>query len=131
MSDYTTDELRQMLEEQLVKDDEQAQANFTSSVLYKFEDDMGVTMKSGDYEMLTHQTTGSFKTPIARVHKSETQNKQFIETFHYWNETRGGVLVARARVSASLSSGSYGESYTPPTLQILGTRVKDLTILKG
>ena len=131
MSDYTSDELREMLDEQLVKEEQQAQANFTSSIYYKFQEDMTTTIKSSDYEMLTHQTTGSFFTPIARVHKSKTQNKQFIETFHYWNETKGGVLVARARVSASLSSGSYGESYTTPTLQILGTRVKDLTILKG
>ena len=81
--------------------------------------------------MVSHKTTGSFGTPIARVYKSETENKQFIETYHYWNETRDGVLVARAKVSCSYSSGSYGESYTTPTLQIIGTRVKDLTILQG
>ena len=59
------------------------------------------------------------------------QNKQFIQTFHYWNETRDGELVARAQTSCSYASGSYGDSYTTPTLQIIGTRVKDLTILQG
>jgi len=131
MSDYTSDELREMLEVQLVKEEEQAQANFTSSALYKLEEEMSATIKSVDYQMVSHPTTDSFQTPIARVHKSEIRNKQFIETFYYWNETKDGELVARARVSASLSTGSYGESYTTPTLQILGTRVKDLTILKG
>ena len=108
------------------------QPNFGVGLLkYLFEQDMSTTVKSNDYQMVSHRTTGSFGTIIARVHKSETQNKQFIETFYYWNETRDGELVARARVSASYSSGSYGSSYTTPTLQILGTRVKDLTILKG
>ena len=102
----------------------------TSSFEYKFEQDMVTTIKSSDYEMVVHKTTGSFETVTTRVHKSKTQNKQFIETPHYWNETKDGVLVARARTSSSLSSGSYGESYTP-TLQILGTRVKDLTITQG
>ena len=103
MSDYTREELEQML----------------------------MTIKSSDYEMVSHITTGSFQTVIARVHKSKTQNKQFIEIYNYWNETRDGVLVARAHTSTTWTSGSYGESYTTPTLQILGTRVKDLTIYQG
>ena len=130
MSDYTSDELREMLDEQLLKEEAEAQAVLTSSVEYKFEQDMRTTIKSSDYEMVVHKTTGSFETVTTRVHKSETQNKQFIETPHYWNETKDGVIVARAQLSCSLSSGSYGESYTTPTLQILGTRIKDLTILK-
>ena len=131
MSDYTSDELREMLDEQLLKEEAEAQAVMTSSFEYKFEQDMRTTIKSSDYEMVVHKTTGSFETVTTRVHKSKTQNKQFIETFHYWNETRNGELVARARTSTTLTSGSYGESYTTPTLQILGTREKDLTILKG
>ena len=131
MSDFTREELEQMLME---KDDEERaaqEAALTSSAFYKFEQEMETTIKSSDYEMVVHKTTGSFGTPIARVHKSETQNKQFIQTFHYWNETKDGELVARAQTSCSYSSGSYGESYTTPTLQIIGTRIKDLTILKG
>ena len=131
MSDYTREELEQML---MKKDDEERaaqEAALTSSAEYKFEQDMTTTIKSSDYEMVSHTTTGSFQTCIARVHKSETQNKQFIETFHYWNETKDGVLIARAHTSTTLTSGSYGESYTTPTLQILGTRVKDLTIYQG
>ena len=130
MSDYTSDELREMLDEQLLKEEAEAQAVLTSSAEYKFEQDMRTTIKSSDYEMVVHKTTGSFETVTTRVHKSETQNKQFIERPYYWNETKDGVIVARARTSSSLSSGSYGESYTP-TLQILGTRVKDLTIYQG
>ena len=131
MSDYTKEELEQMLIE---KDDEERaaeEAALTSSAEYLFQQDMTTTIKSSDYEMISHKTTGSFGTVIARVHKSETQNKQFIEIPHYWNETKNGVLVARAKTSCSFSSGSYGESYTTPTLQILGTREKDLTILQG
>ena len=131
MSDYTREELQEML---IRKDDEEREAyeaELTSSAEYLLQQDMANTVKSSDYEMVSHLTTGSFKTPIARVHKSETQNKQFIETFYYWNETRDGVLVARARTSSSYSSGSYGSSYTTPTLQIIGTREKDLTIYQG
>ena len=118
-------------EQKIMEEKEAEAAAFTSSISYLFEQDMRTTMHSSDYEMVVHKTTGSFGTMIARVHKSETQNKQFIERPFYWNETRDGVLVARARVSSSFSSGSYGTSYTTPTLQILGTRVKDLTILQG
>ena len=131
MSDYTREELEQML---MKKDDDERAANeaaLTSSYEYKFEQDMTTTIKSSDYEMVSHITTGSFQTVIARVHKSKTQNKQFIEIYNYWNETRDGVLVARAHTSTTWTSGSYGESYTTPTLQILGTRVKDLTIYQG
>ena len=131
MSDYTKEELEQMLIEKEDEERNQQDAELTSSAQYLFEDDMGTTIKSSDYEMFVHKTTGSFQTHIARVHKSKTQNKQFIQTFYYWNETRDGVLVARAQNSCSYSSGSYGESYTTPTLQIIGTRVKDLTILQG
>ena len=131
MSEYTREELEQMLIEK--EDEERAveEAALTSSAEYLFQQDMTTTIKSSDYQMVVHTTTGSFGTPIARIHKSETQNKQFIETFYYWNETRDGVLVARAHTSTTWTSGSYGESYTTPTLQILGTRVKDLTIYQG
>ena len=131
MSDYTREELETMLAEKQEEELRAEDAALTSSAAYLFDQDMTTTMKSSDYEMVVHKTTGSFGTMIARVHKSETQNKQFIETPYYWNETKDGVLVARAKTSCSFSSGSYGESYTTPTLQIIGTRVKDLTILKG
>ena len=131
MADYTREELEQMLLDKQEEERAAEEAAFTSSVEYKFEQDMGTTIKSSDYEMVVHTTTGSFGTPIARIHKSETQNKQFIETFYYWNETRDGVLVARARTSSSYTTSSYGESYTTPTLQIIGTREKDLTIYQG
>ena len=131
MSNYTREELERMMME---KDEEERaieQAALTSSFEYKFEQDMTTTIKSSDYEMIVHKTTGSFQTCIARVHKSEIQNKQFIETYHYWNETKDGVIISRAKMNTTLTSGSYGESYTTPTLQIIGTREKDLTILKG
>ena len=131
MSDYTIEELQSMLSQKQDEEHEAEQLAYQSSSAYFFEQQMGMTIKSSDYEMVSHTTTGSFQTMIARVHKSETLNKQYIETPFYWNETRDGELVARAKVSSSFSSGSYGESYTTPTLQIIGTRVKDLTILKG
>lgn len=131
MSDYTVEELQDMLNQKQNEEFEAEQLAYQSSSFYFFEQQMIMTIKSSDYEMVSHTTTGSFQTMIARVHKSKTLNKQYIETPHYWNETRDGELVARAKVSSSFSSGSYGESYTTPTLQILGTRVKDLTISQG
>ena len=131
MSDFTREELETMLAEKHEEERAAEEAALPSSAEYLFQQDMTTTIKSSDYQMVVHTTTGSFGTPIARIHKSETQNKQFIETFYYWNETRDGVLVARARTSSSYSSGSYGSSYTTPTLQIIGTREKDLTIYQG
>ena len=131
MSDYTVEELQDMLNQKQTEEFEAEQLAYQSSSFYFFEQQMIMTIKSSDYEMVSHTTTGSFQTMIARVHKSKTLNKQYIETPFYWNETRDGELVARAKVSSSFSSGSYGESYTTPTLQILGTRVKDLTISQG
>ena len=131
MSDYTKEELQDMLNQKEVEEHEAQQLAYESSSLYLFEQQMMMTIKSSDYEMVVHTTTGSFGTPIARIHKSETQNKQFIETFYYWNETKDDVIVARANTSSSYTTGSYGESYTTPTLQILGTRIKDLTIPQG
>tara|TARA_R100000995_G_C3468188_1_gene116869 strand:+ start:859 stop:1254 length:396 start_codon:yes stop_codon:yes gene_type:complete len=131
MSDYTIEELKDMLRVKEKEEKRAEDAAITSSVQYKFRQDMRTTIKSSDYEMVVHKTTGSFQTCIARVYKSETENKQYIETFHYWNETKDGELVARAQDYCSYSSGSYGESYTTPTLQIIGTREKDLTILQG
>ena len=131
MSDYTVEELQDMLNQKQTEEFEAEQLAYQSSSAYFFEQQMIMTIKSSDYEMVSHTTTGSFQTMIARVHKSKTLNKQYIETPFYWNETRDGELVARAKVSSSFSSGSYGESYTTPTLQILGTRVKDLTISQG
>ena len=131
MSDYTREELETMLAEKQEEEMRAEDAALTSSAAYLFDQDMRTTMHSSDYEMVVHKTTGSFQTMITRVHKSETQNKQFIETPYYWNETKDGVLVARAKTSCSFSSGSYGESYTTPTLQIVGTREKDLTINQG
>ena len=131
MSDYTREEIEQMLVEKVEEERIAEEAAITSSGEYLFELDMHATITSNDYQMVVHKTTGSFQTVIARVHKSETQNKQFIETFNYWNETKDGELIARARVSATYSSGSYGSSYTTPTLQIVGTREKDLTIYQG
>tara|TARA_R100001079_G_C4357469_1_gene113597 strand:+ start:148 stop:543 length:396 start_codon:yes stop_codon:yes gene_type:complete len=131
MSDFTREELEQMLIEKDNEERESHDAALTSSVDFIFQENMGETIKSSDYEMVVHKTTGSFQTHIVRVHKSETLNKQFIQTFYYWNETKDGELIARAQTSCSYTSGSYNESYTTPTLQIIGTREKDLTILQG
>ena len=76
MSDYTIEELEEMLLEKQEEEEATIQAAFTSSTAYLFEQDMGITIKSNDYQMVVHRTTGSFGTPIARVYKSETQNKQ-------------------------------------------------------
>ena len=104
MSDYTIEELQGMLSQKQDEEFEAEQLAYQSSSFYFFEQQMLMTIKSSDYEMVSHTTTGSFQTLIARVHKSETQNKQFIETFHYWNETRNGELVARAQNYCSYSS---------------------------
>mgnify|MGYP003115545989 FL=1 len=131
MSDYTMEELEQMLAEKQDEFTINQELEITASAQHKFELDLSNVIKSSDYEFVSHKTNDSFNTCIARVYKSETQNKQIIETYYYWNETKNNELVARAKTSASFSTGSYGESYTTPTLQILGTREKDLTILRG
>ena len=131
MSDYTREELEQMLLEKHTEEQDAFEAALTSSAEYLFEQDMGATIKSSDYEMVVHKTDDAFAMPIIRVHKSETQGKQFIETPHYWKETKDGEVIALARTKITYASSSYGTSYTVPSLSVLGTRVKDLTIYKG
>ena len=131
MSDYTREELEQMLLEKHIEEQDAFEAAFTSSAEYLFEQDMNATIKSSDYEMVVHKTDDEFAMPIIRVHKSETQGKQFIETPHYWKETKDGEVIALARTNITFTSSSYGTSYTVPPLSVLGTRVKDLTIYKG
>jgi hypothetical protein len=131
MADYTREELEQMLGEKILQEEAQLNAELTSSAEYLFDQDMGATIKSNDYEMVVHKTNDAFAMPIIRVHKSKTQGKQFIETPHYWQETKNGEIVSLARTNITCTSSSYGTSYTVPPLSVLGTREKDLTIYKG
>jgi hypothetical protein len=131
MSDYTIEELQDMLGQKIQDENDQNEAERTSSVEYIFNEEMAVTIKSNDYEMIVHQDSNAANMPIIRVHKSKTRNKQFIETPHYWEETDNGRVVAYARSYTTFTSASYGTNYTIPTMSILGTRKKDRSVYQG
>ena len=59
---HTREELEQMLLEKHEEDMQQEEAEFTSSNWYKLRQELRGVRKSSDYEMVSHLTTGSFKT---------------------------------------------------------------------
>ena len=53
------------------------------------------------------------------------QRKHAVET------TPSGDFICHALIGKSITTGSYSDSLTNPSLQIIETRVKDTTILRG
>ena len=68
---------------------------------------------------------------VGFIHKSQTENKQYTEQRLYVNETENGQVVGRAVTGINYITGSYSDTLTTPTLQIIGQRPKDRTVLKG
>ena len=121
MSDYTIEELEKMLadkQEEFVSQDPR-------SALDIFTDDVGM---ASDVEV---EKIMSGSIIVGFIHKSQTENKQYTEQRLYINETENGQIVGRAVTGVNYITGSYSDTLATPTLQIVGTRAKDRTVLKG
>ena len=125
MADYTLEELQQMLAE---KQEEEAIANDTPTVFETYERSI---VEASDYEEIYIYYTGSFNTRLGYIAKSQTEDKKIVWQTYYINEMRNGKLVGRSPQNRIPTTGSYNSTITNPTLQILGSREVDTTVMKG
>ena len=91
-------------------------------------DNSKLTITSSDLETQQIESDGII---VGHILKSSSENKQYTEQRHYTNETENGAIVGRAVSYRTYITGSYLDTLTTPTLQIVGTREKDRSVLKG
>tara|TARA_R100001082_G_C4304386_1_gene133913 strand:- start:287 stop:658 length:372 start_codon:yes stop_codon:yes gene_type:complete len=121
MSDYTVEELQQMLNDKLA-------AEATSSQLSMLDTFLDSVTAANDCESQKVESNGII---VGNVLKSSSENRQYIEQRHYTNEMEDGEIVGRAVTYISYTTGSYSDSLTMPSLQVVGERIKNRTVLKG
>lgn len=119
MSDYTIEELQEMLAEKVLESAD------PTTTLDTFIESVGT---SSDLETQQIESDGII---VGHILKSSSENKQYTEQRHYTNETENGAIVGRAVSYRTYITGSYSDTLTTPTLQIVGTREKDRSVLKG
>ena len=121
MSDYTIEELQEMLnnkiQEEIVSGSNDPIQNFMNSM-----DD------ASDFEMEKIQVNNII---VGHINKSQSNDKKYIEQRHYINEMENGQIVGRSISYVTYETGSYSSNLTTPTLQIVGERPIDRTVLKG
>ena len=121
MADYTLEELQDMFNDKLVEEMSQD----PHSGLEIFRD--AVTSAS-DLETQKIDDNGII---VGHILKSNSENKQYTEQRYYINEIENESIVGRTIHHCTYQTGSYSDSLTTPTLQIVGTTTKDRTVLKG
>jgi len=121
MADYTVEELEQMLADKQLED-----VNLLDDTT--FDQFRSAIYNADDVEQEKIQSDGIV---VGHILKSRSEDKQIAEQRHYINETENGAIVGRAIQNQTFITGSYSDSLTTPTLQILGSWPKDRTVLKG
>ena len=119
MADYTIEELEQMLADKI---DEQANA------VDPTEEHINAVSMASDLE---NEKIMSGSIIVGNICKSRLNDKQFVEQRYYTTETENGSIVGWAISTRSYTTGSYSDVLTIPTIQIIGTRPKDRTVIKG
>ena len=88
--------------------------------------------RSSDLESTPYLiSSGSFTINAGKRLKSSTENKHLVKQKYYIRETRNGETVSHAIQNIDYITGSYSDNIADPTIQIIGTREIDMTILKG
>jgi len=121
MTDYTLEELEQMLADKQAETLEGEQL----SELDQFIDSVCASNDKETEIIKSNNIIVGFKI------KSKIENKQYTEQRLYTTETENGNIVGRAVSGIQYTTGSYSDSLTNPTLHIIGTRVKDRKAPKG
>jgi|TARA_R100000084_G_scaffold95458_1_gene49300 hypothetical protein len=121
MSNYTVEELQQMLNDKLA-------AEATGSQLSMLDTFLDSVTAANDCESQKVKSNGII---VGNILKSSSENKQYIEQRHYINEMEDGAIVGRAVSYISYTTGSYSDSLTMPSLLVVGERIKNRTVLKG
>jgi len=122
MSDYSIEELQDMLNEKFI---EQAEEGIENDPLMLFIESCSVQTDCEIEKVFDNNTITGF------IFKSKTADKQYIEQRHYINEMENGSVVGRTVSYRTFTTGSYTDSLSRPTLQILRERPFDRTVLKG
>ena len=121
MSDYTIQELQEMLDNKMAEET----AALENNPLSNFVDEVHV---SSDLET---ECIKSNNIIVGFIKKTKTNNKQIAIQRHYINELDQGRIVGRSVSYKTYETGSYTDTLTTPTLQIVGERQIDRTVLKG
>ena len=119
MSDYTINELQQMLADKI--DEEISIADPTTDLIE-------VVSLASDLE---NEKIMSGSIIVGNICKSLSNDKQFVEQRYYTTETENSSIVGWAVTNRTYITGSYSDTLTTPTIQIVGTRIKERTVIKG
>ena len=122
MAEYTIQELQEMLQNQI--ETETSQSAILSD-LEIFIDDVSSAEDLETTPILINNII------VGNVLKSNSLNKQCIEQRHYIEELEKGEIVSRAVSYITYITGSYLDILPEPTMQVIGTRQKDRSVLKG
>tara|TARA_B100000287_G_scaffold411306_1_gene440639 strand:+ start:477 stop:860 length:384 start_codon:yes stop_codon:yes gene_type:complete len=127
MPDYTIQELEDML---ATKQVEEAEASKVLPVIETYEN---AIRTAGDFENQKFTATNNgVNLIIGHNIKSNSENKQMtIQRKHAVETTPAGNFICHALIGKSVSTGSYSDSLTTPSVQIIETRIKDTRILRG
>ncbi len=127
MPEYTIQELEDMLATAWA---EEAEAGKAVPVIETYEN---AIRKAADFENEKFAVTDNgVNLVIGHNIKSSSENKQMtIQRKHAVETTPSGDFICHALIGKSITTGSYSDSLTNPSLQIIETRVKDTTILRG
>ena len=121
MSEYTLQELQQMIDEKIAEETENAQ----NDPLSNFIDEVNI---SSDLETKSYESDGVI---TGFIKKSKTNDKQIAIQRHFINELENGEVVGRSISYKTYETGSYNDTLTEPTLQVIRERQIDRSVLEG
>ena len=121
MSDYTIQELQQMLDDKLAEETDALENNPLSN----FVDEVNI---SSDLET---ECIKSNNIIVGFIKKTKTNNKQIAIQRHYINELDQDRIVGRSVSYKTYETGSYNDTLTEPTLQVIRERQIDRSVLEG
>jgi hypothetical protein len=122
MSDYTRDELEQMLQEKIGEEEIASQVP-TTFELYERSiidaDDFEETLIKDDKQI------------IGKIRKSQSENKQIVYEKNFVKKTYNGNVIGRSLLYINHQTGSYSDSLTQPTVKIIKTEEIIPSVYKG
>ncbi len=121
MSEYTIQELQQMLDDKIAEEN----ANAQNDPLSNFIDEVNM---SSDLETKSYKIDGVI---VGFIKKSKSNDKQLAIQRHLINELENGEIVGRSVSYKTYETGSYTDTLTEPTLQVIRYRQIDRSVLKG
>ena len=121
MSDYTIQELQEMLDNKLTEEAEALQNNPLSTYV----DEVNA---SADLESKSYKSEGVI---VGFIKKSKSNDKQIAIQRHFINELENSQIVGRSVSYKTYETGSYNDTLTEPTLQVIRERQIDRSVLEG